>query len=202
MKLGPKFKIARRLGAPIFEKTQTQKFKTSLSEGTGGKKRSMMKSDYGRQMIEKQKARFTYGISEAQFSKYVKGVIKSKVSNPTNKIFELLETRLDNVATKLGLASTRRFGRQIVSHGHVLVNGRKVTVPSYTVKANDKIAVREGSKSTVMFKELGTKIKEVQTPAWLTWDTEKMQATVLKLPTIDGQDLLFDLGAVIEFYKR
>ena len=206
MKLGPKFKIARRLGAPIFEKTQTQKFKASLSDAAGGgkgkKRGGMMKSDYGRQMIEKQKARFTYGISETQFSKYVKSVIESGVSNPTNKIFELLETRLDNVATKLGLASTRRFGRQIVSHGHVLVNGRKVTVPSFTVKANDKIAVREGSKKTALFAELDAKIKEVQTPAWLAWDIEKKQANVLKLPTIDGQDLLFDLGAVIEFYKR
>ncbi len=201
MIIGPKYKIARRLGAPIFEKTQTQKFKAH-SEGKPAGKRQMIKSDYGRQMIEKQKARFTYGVSEKQFSKYVKGVIESKISNPTNKIFELLESRLDNTVARLGIVATRRFARQVVSHGHIMVNNRKVTVPSYTISPGDKISVREGSKTTTIFKEFAEKIKEVQTPAWLTWDVEKHVASVLRLPTIEGQDLLFDLGAVIEFYKR
>ena len=201
MKIGPKYKIARRLGAPIFEKTQTQKFKAQ-SEGVKTGKRQMIKSDYGRQLIEKQKARFTYGVTEKQFSKYVKGVIESKSAHPTNKIYELLETRLDNVVTKLGLATTRRFGRQVVSHGHILVNGRKVTVPSFTVKIGDVVAIREGSKKAKMFEEIDAKIKELVTPLWMTWNVEKKAASILRMPTIEGQDLLFDLGAVIEFYKR
>lgn len=199
MKIGPKYKIARRLGAPIFEKTQTQKFK--MRQGEKGSKKPMMKSDYARQMLEKQKARFTYGISEKQFSKYVKNVIEEGTHTPTQEIFEALETRLDNIVYRIGLASTRRFSRQVVSHGHILVNGRKVTIPSYIVRPGDLISVREGSKKTTMFKELDEKIKNAQTPAWLTWN-EKQQATLLRLPTLEGQDLLFDLGAVIEFYKR
>lgn len=202
MKTGPKYKIARRLGAPIFEKTQTQKFKMQSETKKPGKRGGMMKTDYGRQMLEKQKARFTYGVSEKQFSKYVKNVIESQSHTPTNDVFVALETRLDNVVARLGIVSTRRFARQVVSHGHILVNGRKVTVPSYVVRADDKISVREGSKSTVIFKEFEAKIKEIQTPLWLTWDTEKKVASVLKMPSIEGQDLLFDLGAVIEFYKR
>lgn len=202
MKIGPKYKIARRLGAPIFEKTQTQKFKMRSEGGAGAKRGGMIKSDFGRQMIEKQKARFTYGVSEKQFSKYVKNVIESKSHTPTNEVFAALESRLDNVVYRLGLASTRRFARQVVSHGHVLVNGRKVTVPSYVVRPGDQISVREGSKSNAIFNDLEAKIKELQTPVWLTWNTEKKQAAVLRLPSIEGQDLLFDLGAVIEFYKR
>lgn len=201
MKTGPKFKIARRLGAPIFEKTQTQKFKAQAEGKTTGK-RQMMKSDYGRQMIEKQKARFTYGISEKQFSKYIKNVIESKSIHPTNDIFVLLETRLDNVVARLQYVSTRRFARQVVSHGHILVNGRKVTVPSYTVRPDDIISIREGSKTTTIYKEFAEKVKEIVSPLWLTWDVDKKSAQVLRLPSIEGQDLLFDLGAVIEFYKR
>lgn len=205
MKIGPKYKIARRLGAPIFEKTQTQKFKarSEAKEGGKGKKRGgMMKSDFGRQMVEKQKARFMYGITEKQFSKYVKNIIESKLPAPQSLVFEALETRLDNVVFRLGFASTRRFARQVVSHGHVLVNGRKVTVPSFIVKAGDQIAVREGSKTNVIFKDIEAKMKEAQIPGWMTWDPNKKSAAILRQPTLENQDLLFDLGAIIEYYKR
>lgn len=199
MKIGPKYKIARRLGAPIFEKTQTQKFKMRQGEKAG--KKPMVRSDYARQMLEKQKARLTYGVSEKQFAKYVKNVIEEGSHTPTLEIFQALETRLDNIVYRIGLATTRRFARQVVSHGHILVNGRKVTVPSFVVRPGDQISVREGSKSTAMFKDLDEKIKNAQTPVWLTWN-DKKQASLLRLPTLEGQDLLFDLGAVIEFYKR
>ncbi len=203
MKLGPKFKIARRLGAPIFEKTQTAKFKASLENKEGKKgKRPGAKSDFGKQLIEKQKARFTYGISERQFSKYVRDVIESKSHTQIPDLFIKLETRLDNVVYRLGLVPTRQFARQVTSHGHIMVNGRKLNVPSYTVKVGDQISIREGSKSNSIFKELDEKIKTVGTPSWLTWNTEKKQASVLRLPTLEGQDLLFDLSAVLEFYKR
>lgn len=200
MKLGPKYKIARRLGAPIFEKTQTQKFKMRAGEKAGRK--PMVRSDYARQMLEKQKARFTYGISEKQFSRYVKDVIATGSHTPTQEVFVALETRLDNVVYRLGLASTRRFARQLVSHGHILVNDRKVTIPSYVVRPGDQIGVREGSKSNAVFKDLEEKMKTLQTPVWLTWNAERKQASILRLPSIEGMDLLFDLGAVLEFYKR
>lgn len=199
MKTGPKFKIARRLGAPIFEKTQTAKFKMAATEG---KKRPKAKSDFARQLIEKQKARFTYNVSEKQFSKYVKDVIESGSHTPTSDLFQKLESRLDNVVYRLGLASTRQFSRQVVSHGHILVNGRKLNVPSYVVKAGDTISVREGSKSNSIFKELDEKLKTQTTPNWITWNVEKKTAGMLRLPTMENQDLLFDLSAVLEYYKR
>lgn len=203
MKLGPKFKIARRLGAPIFEKTQTAKFKSTIKEGgrpTG--KRGGAKTDFARQLIEKQKARFTYGISERQFSKYVKDVIESGSHTPTADLFQKLETRLDNTVYRLSLAKTRQFARQVVSHGHILVNGRKLNVPSYVVKAGDIISVREGSKKNGIFAELDEKIKTIETPVWLAWNAEKKQASMLRIPGIENQEMLFDLSAVLEYYKR
>jgi small subunit ribosomal protein S4 len=204
MKIGSKFKIARRLGAPIFEKTQTAKFKLSLSskEAKGGKKRGGPKSEFAKQLLEKQKARFMYGISEKQFSKYVKDVINSKSVSPAADIYHKLETRLDNVIYRLGLTSTRRFARQAVSHGHILVNGRKLNVPSYTVRAGDQIAVREGSKNNGIFKEFDEKMKTIEVPNWLTWNIDRKQASMLRNPSLEGQELLFDLSSVVEFYKR
>ena len=130
MKIGPKFKIAKRLGAPIFEKTQTQKF--ALSESRGGrqnKRRPGQMSDYKRQLIEKQKMRFTYGISEKQFRRYVDDAVE-KSNQPVALLMERLESRLDNVIYRMGLAKTRRLARQITSHGHICVNGKKMTIPS------------------------------------------------------------------------
>jgi small subunit ribosomal protein S4 len=152
MILGPKYKIAKRLGAPIFEKTQTQKFRVKLESAPRGKK-GKSKSSYGLQLIEKQKARFTYGITAKQFGKYIKEVIDSKTIQPTEELYKKLETRLDNVVYRMGLASTRRFARQLVSHGHILLNGKKNTVPSAAMHEGDIVAVRDGSKKTKAFVE-------------------------------------------------
>ncbi len=200
MKLGPKFKIARRLGAPIFEKTQTAKFKATIGEKKGKKPAS--KSDFARQLIEKQKMRFTYGVSEKQFAGYAKKVIASGSHTPASDLFIKLETRLDNVVYRLGLTTTRQFARQVVSHGHILVNGRKLNIPSYEVKPGDLIEIRQGSKTNGIFKEFEEKIKTIETPTWLTWNIERKQGSALRLPTTEGQELLFDLSAVLEYYKR
>jgi small subunit ribosomal protein S4 len=201
MKLGPKFKIARRLGAPIFEKTQTAKFKATIGDKKKSKKPGA-KSEFAKQLIEKQKARFTYGVAEKQFASYAKSVIESGSHTPANDLFVKLETRLDNVVYRLGLVQTRQFARQVVSHGHILVNGKKLNVPSYIVKPGDIIEVRAGSKNNSIFKELDEKIKTIETPVWLTWNVDKKQASALRLPTIEGQELLFDLNSVLEYYKR
>jgi small subunit ribosomal protein S4 len=198
---GPKYKIAKRLGAPIFEKTQTQKFRVKL-ENAPRAKRGKAKSSYGLQLIEKQKARFTYGITAKQFGKYIKEVIDSKTVHAPEELYKKLETRLDNVVYRLGLASTRRFARQLVSHGHILLNGTKNTIPSATIKEGDAISVREGSKKTNAFKEAIEKSKTHSILPWLTFDIDKMSGKVVKLPTLAGQDVLFDLGQVIEFSKR
>ncbi len=202
MKIGPKYKIARRLGAPIFEKTQTAKFKARIGEARSGGKRGGPKSEFAKQLLEKQKVRFMYGISEKQFSRYVNEVIESKTHQPTLKLFERLETRLDNLVWRLGLVNTRRFARQVVAHGHITVNGRKVTIPSFMVKPGDQIGIRKGSASNKIFDVVDQKVKEAATPVWVTWNEERKTGSLLRLPTLEGQDLLFDLGAVLEFYKR
>jgi len=198
-----KYKIARRLGAPIFEKTQTPKFTQSLQRR--GKKRgktfSRQKSDYAIQLNEKQKARFTYLISEKQFSNYVKKAIANK-SNSTHLLFELLETRLDNVVYRAGFASTRSGAKQMVSHGHIRVNGKRVNVPSYKVSIGDKLTVKDSSKDSVLFQNLVEKVADRPKINWISFDAKTNTATVEDLPKIGTEESFFDLGVVIEFYSR
>ena len=202
MKIGPKFKIARRLGAPIFEKTQTQKYQVSLSrKEAAGKMPRQSRSEYGRQHTEKQKVRYTYGVSEKQFSNYVKKALAAGSADQIGQLYRLLESRLDNAIYRVGLAKTRRAARQFVSHGHLLVNGRKVTIPSYTLSEGDAIAIRPGSAGAGMFAGLSERLKEWSAPKWLTFDPERREGKVLALPsTENAQDL--DLRSVFEFYSR
>ncbi len=201
---GPKYKIARRLGAPIFEKTQTNKYKLSEERKMNTKKKGRGRSttNFALQLNEKQKARFTYGVSEKQFKNYVKKIIESKVSKPHEKLFESLERRLDNVVTRIGLGTTRSFGRQVVSHGHILVNGRRVDVPSFSVSVGDVISIREGSKKKPMFKDLEENMKTKEFPNWISYNHEKKEWKIQGMPKMDGEILLFDLAAVIQHYKR
>ena len=199
---GPKYKIARRLGAPIFEKTQTQKYALHLERK--GKKRgfSKAKSEYGIQMNEKQKARFTYGLSERQFSNYVKEALLKKTPNTSQTIFEFLELRLDNVLYRLGFSSTRLGSRQIVSHGHIMVNGRKVNTPSKRVEDGDKIEITPRSLKKAIFENLDDKVKNVVIPSWIKFDSIKKVAEIQGKPQMLKTENMFDLNAVIEFYSR
>jgi small subunit ribosomal protein S4 len=199
---GPKYKIARRLGAPIFEKTQTQKY--AIRQERKGKKRgfSKPKSEFAVQMNEKQKARFTYGISEKQFSKYVKEALEKKSSNKSQTIFESLEMRLDNVVYRMGLASTRLAGRQMVSHGHILVNGKKVNIPSMKMTEGDKIEIRSGSQKKVLFSNIDEKVKNTAVSSWIKFDISKKTGEIIGRPKYVPVDNMFDLNAVIEFYSR
>lgn len=201
---GPKYKIARRLGAPIFEKTQTQKFKISEEKKSKNKKRGGFgtATNFALQLKEKQKARFTYGISEKQFKNYVKKIIENKTAKPQEALFIALESRLDNAIAKIGLGSTRAFARQLVSHGHILINGKKVTIPSYVATKGDVISIREGSKKKPVFAEVDEKSKTKEIPAWLAYDAEKKSWNVQGAPKLEGENLLFDLDLVIQYYKR
>jgi small subunit ribosomal protein S4 len=202
MKIGPKYKIARRLGAPIFEKTQGPKYTLSLSrkERAGTIGRGRPKSEYGAQLIEKQKTRFTYGLSEKQFRNYV--IKSAKSSFPTQKLFTLLETRLDNVIYRAGLCKTRLQARQMASHGHFLVNGKRVTIPSISLTKGDIVSVRPGSSGSVLFFEVSEKMKAITIPEWLEADLKKIEIKVVGEPKYVQSENLFDLGAVIEFYSR
>ena len=202
MKIGPKFKIAKRLGAPIFAKTQTQKFE--LSQARGGrirKGRPGQMSDYKRQLLEKQKMRYTYGISEKQLRRYVDEAVE-KSHQPIALLMQRLESRLDNVVFRLGLARTRQMARQMVSHGHITVNGRRLTVPSHKVREGDVIAVRDGSKESVMFTTLSDTHESTGVPSWLSFDIKKLTGEVKQSPVYDPAEALFDPAQVLEYYSR
>jgi small subunit ribosomal protein S4 len=202
MKIGPKFKIAKRLGAPIFEKTQTQKFSISASkQGRVVKKKPGQMSDFNRQLIEKQKMRFTYGIAEKQLRKYVDlALLKSE--QPVLSLYNSLELRIDNVVYRLGMAKTRRFARQMVSHGHVVINGKRTTVPSYKVAINDVISVTEKSKQSALFLNFAETFQNVSVPTWLSMDAKKVEGKVVGLPVYTPAETLFDPEQVFEYYSR
>src|SRR3990167_5544677 len=202
MKIGPKYKIARRLGAPVFEKTQSPKYALSLArkERTGGKGRGKPKSEFGQGLIEKQKARFSYGLGEKQFRNYVDKALRSP--NPVQRLFITLERRLDNVLFRAGIAKTRAQARQAASHGHIMINGKRVTVPSILLSKGDVISLRPSSQASLLFGEVVERMKTITTPVWLKADPDNRQVTVEGEPVYTEQEHLFNLGVVIEFYNR
>jgi small subunit ribosomal protein S4 len=194
----PKFKVCRRLGPGVYDKCQTPKFKV-VTKKFSSRSKPKERSEYGVQLIEKQKVRFTYGITETQLSNYAKKAFQVK-ANATEKLYELLENRLDNVIYRMGLSASRRGSRQMVSHGHFIIGGHKVTIPSYTVKTGDIIKIREGSKSKKVFSNLAEKIKNYQFPAWLSFNTKEMEGKILNKPK--NVESFLDLNIVLEFYSR
>ncbi|MBC7564719.1 30S ribosomal protein S4 [Candidatus Saccharibacteria bacterium] len=202
MIIGPKYKIAKRLGAPIFEKTQSPKFAISQARQGRTRKRGGMASDYKKQLIEKQKMRFTYGITEKQLSRYVQEATTTSDHQPIVHLIQRLESRLDNVVYRLGLAKTRRYARQMVSHGHIYVNGRRLNVPSYKVAANDMVTVREGSKGTGMFTAFADTHETLSVPSWLIFDVKTMTGKVTGTLTYQATDYMFDPEQVLEYYSR
>ena len=202
MKIGPKYKIARRLGAPVFEKTQSPKYALSLArkERTGGKGRGKPKSEFGQGLIEKQKARFSYGLGEKQFRNYVDKALRSP--NPVQRLFITLERRLDNVLFRAGIAKTRAQARQAASHGHIMINGKRVTVPSILLSKGDVISLRPSSQASLLFGEVVERMKAITTPVWLKADPDNRQVTMEGEPVYTEQEHLFNLGVVIEFYNR
>ncbi len=203
MQIGPRYKIARRLGAAVFEKTQTQKFQ--LSEARHARKKSDKRpkqlSDYGLALIEKQRVRYSYGISERQLANYIKAATGTKGGSSSEKLFVGLESRLDNVVYRLGIAHTRRLARQMVSHGHFMVNGKRTMVPSYACRTGDVVTPREGSRSSVLFADLPAKQKNYTVPKWLKFDAEKIVAEVTGAPVLEAGSSI-NLTGVLEFYSR
>ncbi len=197
----PKYKICRRLGPGVYEKCQTQKFVISEGKRAPAKRGRGPKggSEYSQQLLEKQKIRFTYGLTEKQFRNYVDKAIESK-AGATDRLFELLESRLDNVVYRMGLAHTRRLARQMTSHGHFTVNGKKSTIPSQAIKIGDLVGIREGSKKSKLFENLEARLKEYTAPNWVTYNKDKGEGSVQGKPK--NLDSYLDFNAVLEFYSR
>jgi small subunit ribosomal protein S4 len=196
------YKLARRLGASIFPKTQTQKFALALEKRAQNKKRGRGMTEYGKQLIEKQKIKATYGLSERQFRIYVDEAMSVKGVTPIDYLHERLERRLDNIVFRMNLAPSRRAARQMVSHGHIIVNGTKSTVPSQKMFVGDTLAIREGSKTAGYFANFADKFAESKMPSWLSFTLAKMTGEMTALPTKETAEAAGDLSAVLSFYSR
>ena len=207
--IGPKEKIERRLGAKLFLKGErsfspkSATVKRMYPPGMHGKSFRRRLSEYGQQLQSKQKVRNTYRMLEKQFKNWAKDAIKSKAE--TGSLYQVkLEKKLDNVVFRSGLAQSRDQARQVVSHGHVLVNGRKINIPSYEVKKGDVLRVREGSLKSKYFSALVPQwIKKCQPPQWLEVDKETLSVKVSGIPTVSDSGLEpKDIQSLIEFYSR
>ena len=195
-----KYKIGKRLGVGVFEQLQTQKFALSEARFRNRKEtRRRTGSDYGRQLLEKQRLRYTYGIAERQLSNYAKKA--SDTADPSLALYRALEFRADSVIYRSGLAPTRRAARQMVSHGHITVNGRRITTPSYMTHVGSLLSVREGSRRKALFASAGEEEEHKNPPQWLTVDRALLQVTVVAEPVLtEGQGI--DYSTVFEFYSR
>jgi small subunit ribosomal protein S4 len=207
MIIDAKCKKCRRAGQKLFlkgERCFTQKcamIKRPYPPGVHGKSLRRRVSEYGQQLAEKQKVRYTYGISEQQFKRYVKEIVGQK-GNKEELLAQKLESRLDNVVFRLGWAGSRRLARQIVNHGHILVNGRKVNIPSYQVKKGDLIQMKERSKKLALFQNLKTILKKHELPSWLSLDKQKLEGKVKGQPKLEDMGKVGELSMIIEYYSR
>lgn len=207
--LGPREKIERRLGTKLFLKGERSSLPKSATikkpypPGMHGQSSQRKLTEYGLQLRAKQKVKNSYRLLEKQFKNYVKKAMKSK-KETKELLTAMLEQRLDNVVFKMGLAQSRDQARQLVNHGHLLVNDKKVNIPSFPVRKGDKISVREGSQKTAFFSSLVQLWwPKHETPEWLDVDKNTFTATIKRGPTLLDSGLeAKDLQQIIEFYSR
>ncbi|MDE8702213.1 30S ribosomal protein S4 [Adlercreutzia equolifaciens] len=174
---------------------------SSKKESIRQPKRRRKESEYAMQLREKQKAKFIYGVLEKQFRGYFKRA-KSMQGQTGENLMTILETRLDNVVFRLGFARTRKEARQMVTHGHICVNGRRVDIPSFRVRPGELVSVAPKAKELLVVKSALVSNERVQVPAWLEIDIEKLQGSVLSLPTRDQIDLDINEQLIVELYSK
>lgn len=195
---GPAYKKARRLGFSILE-TGKELARKPFVPGMHGNKRQRKASEYGLQLNEKQKLRFLYGLNERQFRKTYADAAKMKGITGDN-FFKLLESRLDNLVYRLGLAKTRRAARQVVNHGHIIVNGTKVNIPSYRVKPGDVIKVKEQSLEHPAIKDAVE--TTLNRPSYVTFDEKKLEGTYVRYPERTECNPEINESLIVEYYSR
>lgn len=205
-----KCKICRRAKTKLFlkgEKCLSPKCPMVLkpyTPGFQGKKHRRRSSEYGTQLIEKQKLKYWYGLSEKSLKRYVKEVLskKGRAGNAQTLLMQNLEKRLDNIVYRLGFAVSRRAARQFVSHNHFLVNEKRVNIPSFRVKKGDKITLEESSRTKKIFQNLDVGLKKSQRPVWLKLDAKKLEAVVMGEPSAEEVALPVEMSHIFEFYSR
>ena len=196
---GPKSKISRKYGEPIFGDTKALE-KKPHPPGQHGRGRRRKKSEYAIQLAEKQKAKYLYGILEKQFrNMFDKATRKDGITG--ENLLQLLEARLDNVVYRLGIAPTRRSARQLVVHKHITVNGNLVNIPSYTLKEGDMIAVRERSKSLVAISE-SVSNKTANKYKWLEWDDKSLLGKLVSYPERELIPENINEQLIVELYSK
>jgi len=202
---GPSCRQCRREGQKLFlkgERCYSPKCsvdKRTYAPGQHGQGRKGKLSEYGLQLREKQKAKRFYGLLETQFRNYFDKAVKKKGVTGENLLI-LLETRLDNVVFRMGFASSRKEARQLVTHNHFTVNGKKQSIPSFEVKAGDVIKVKEKSTASPKFKEI--RDMAINTPSWITVDTDKLEGKVLAMPRRDEIDTPIAEHLIVELYSK
>ena len=195
-------KVVRRLGINIFGNPKYDRLLKKKPQGPGEPKKGRVRqTEYGRQLVEKQKLKFAYGLSERQFRNLFERAKAMRGVTGTNML-SLLERRLDNVVYRLGMASSRYQARQLVSHGHILLNGRKVTIPSAVVKANDTLSVRDRKATRDLVRRLLADNASRPVPQWLIVSKDDMVGTVSILPTRDLIPTVAEEQLVVEFYSK
>src|SRR3954469_1900576 len=197
---GPRTRISRRFGIPIFGPSKYLERK-NYGPGMHGPKSRRKHTDYGLGLIEKQKLRYYYGLQERQFRGVYERALKQRgVTGET--MLQILETRLDNVVYQLGFANTRASARQMVGHGHVKVNGRKVSISSFACKVNDVIEIKDNSVS----RQMATRGLESSTsrsiPDWVSLNKDAFKGTILRVPSRDDIQPIANEQAIVEFYSR
>lgn len=186
----PRFKVARHLGENVYNHPKALK---------RGVKPHRKQSEYGKQLLEKQKLKAYYGVMERQFRRYVSEALKAR-ENPGIVLIQKLETRLDNIVYRLGYGSTLRQARQIVGHGHIRVNGQKVDIPSYQLKVGDEISLSERAKNKDLFRENFQSIS--LTLSYLVKDLDTLTGRLVSIPDADEIPINVDMSLIVEFYSR
>lgn len=197
--IGPKTKIARSLGSPVYGYDKYYE-KKNYPPGLHGLARKRRKpSEYRMQLLEKQKAKYTYGVQEAQFRRFYQIAI-SKGGVTGENLMQILESRLDNVVYRLGIAKTRPAARQLVSHKHITVNGKVVNVPSFMIRPGDVVGVREKSKSLFVIQE--SLAARVDKYSWQQWDQANMEGTFLQYPVRAEIPENINEQLIVELYSK
>jgi len=202
-----KCRLCRRQGDKLFlrgERCSSAKcaiIRRNYPPGVHGQKGTGRLTGYGIQLREKQKAKRLYGVMETQFRNYFESAKKLK-GDTSEHLVRNLETRLDNVVYKLGFARSRAMARQMVSHGLLTVNDKKVNIPSYAVRTNDVIRIKDNKTSKKIFENLKDRLNKHETPSWLLLDANKLEGKILGMPEGDELKQLFDPKLIVEFYSR
>jgi len=205
-----KCKICRRLGTKLFlkgEKCLSPKcpmVRKPYPPGEKGKRRKGGLSEYGKELREKQKLRYWYNLEERQFEKYIKEALekRGKIEDTSVLLIKKLESRLDNIIFRLGFAASRSQARQLVSHGHFLLNGRPVNIPSIELRKGDRVSPSSSFQKSSFFRNIIPVLKKHKTPSWLELDIKKFEGKVRGEPTLEEAAPPAEIPAIFEFYSR